>query len=114
MIRLGLLLAVSWSLDGEPACPVTESCFRCIENNAASSNESDHCYFCFETLSCQPAANASDECVDFKNKQCVEQLGGDAKDSVRQALGFTVLAIGLVTDFLVRICAYWMKRHRTF
>lgn len=39
-----------------------------------------------------------------RTKRCVEVLGGDARNSVRYAIGFSILGVALIVDLTVRFC----------
>lgn len=72
------------------------TCLRCIDLG---------CGYCFNTKSCYnmttQAPEGCDKC-ESRTKQCVKELGGDASDSVRYAIGFTILGISIVIDLLIR------------
>jgi hypothetical protein len=83
-------------------CQTDWSCLQCVGGG--------HCGFCFDNSSClSDASGACEAWTTTANKQCIEQLGGDAKDSVRYAIGFTVLAVGIAIDVAIRVivsCRY--------
>jgi hypothetical protein len=57
---------------------------------------------------CYPVRPGRDTCQDRdidekRSDRCVQELGGDAKQSVRFAIGFTVLGVAIAIDLAVRI-----------
>jgi hypothetical protein len=103
-----LFLRSARSASDESDCPNTTSCFRCLDANAKDSSGVRHhdCYFCWADMTCRTEGEKFDGCVNTRTKQCIEQLGGDAKTANRYALGFTILAIAIIIDVTVRIIAY--------
>lgn len=83
----------------ESSCIATKTnCLRCLEDA--------DCFFCVDDSLCY-SVNSTVECKQkesSRTKRCVEELGGDAKDSVRYAIGFSILAVSLIIDISVRIC----------
>jgi hypothetical protein len=106
MLLLLFLRSVSLAGD-EGDCPNTTRCFRCLDANAKDSSGVRHhdCYFCWADMTCRSTTEKHDNCVNTRTKQCVEQLGGDAKISHRYVLGFTILLITVIIDVSVRIIA---------
>jgi hypothetical protein len=45
----------------------------------------------------------------MKNKQCMDEFGGDAKKVVRLAIGFSVIGFGIAVDVTIRILT-WRSR----
>lgn len=83
-----------------------KNCLSCIEENSKDDND---CGWCWSESKCYEIKSANyTKCAEkdsTRTKKCVEQLGGDAKDSVRYAVGFTILAVAIVVDVVVRIMA---------
>jgi hypothetical protein len=102
-----LFLRSARSDDDDGNCPNTTRCFRCLDANAKNSSgvRQHDCYFCWNDKTCRPGTDPHDGCVNTRTKECVEQLGGDAKVSNRYALGFTILAVALIIDVTVRVIA---------
>ncbi|KAH0792822.1 hypothetical protein GPJ56_003232 [Histomonas meleagridis] len=76
----------------------TTNCLRCLEDTG--------CFFCLDDSSCY-TTNTTFECKNkeaTRTKRCIEELGGDAKDSVRYAIGFSILGASIIIDVAVRIC----------
>jgi hypothetical protein len=77
-------------------CQTNWSCLQCVGGG--------HCGFCFDNSSClDKGSSTCQSWTASANKQCVEQLGGDAKGSVRYAIGFTVVAVGIAIDVTIRL-----------
>lgn len=103
-----LILLISFaSSTTEEDCAAKTNCLSCLEV--------ENCYFCykFEDLKkgssepkCLLVNGTSSTCVDSdkkRSKRCVEELGGDAKDSVRYAIGFSILAASILVDVAIRL-----------
>ena len=106
-IFLTLLISFASSTT-EADCAVKTNCLSCLEV--------ENCYFCykFDEQKSAPAPqcllinSTSPVCIDSdkkRSKRCVEELGGDAKDSVRYAIGFSILAASILIDIAIRICS---------
>lgn len=106
-IILGLFAQFTYSVTTPEDCAKKTNCLSCLEI--------PDCYFCFsfesgtadDTPKCQ-FVNSTAKCqdrVNKRNKVCVEELGGDAKDSVRYAIGFSILAASILIDLAVRFCS---------
>jgi hypothetical protein len=84
------------------ACVTGETtCLRCLEDS--------DCFFCRDDNLCKISGDTN--CTNAGKEttistQCVEDLGGDAKTSVRYAIGFSILGISLCIDLLVRFLAH--------
>ncbi|KAK8882450.1 hypothetical protein M9Y10_045092 [Tritrichomonas musculus] len=79
------------------SCLEVENCFFCYKFEEQKNNNGPQCML----------INATG-CVDSdkkRSKRCVEELGGDAKDSVRYAIGFSILAASIVIDLAIRLCS---------
>jgi hypothetical protein len=75
------------------------TCLRCLQD--------DGCSFCRDTAQCSDNKTiACEKWEDTVSTQCVEDLGGDAKQSVRYAIGFAVLAVAIAIDLTVRFIAH--------
>ena len=78
-----------------------KNCLSCLEDEGCGWCWSDSkCYEIESTnyTSCQQKDNT-------RSKQCVEQLGGDAKDSVRYQVGCAILFVALAVDITCRVMA---------
>ena len=84
----------NYCIDGET------NCLLCLENS--------ECSFCRSNSLCYNSSSTlfETECVEkvsTRDKQCVRELGYDAKQSFRYAFGFTVLGVSILIDIIVRI-----------
>lgn len=106
-ILLSLLISFASSTTEED-CAVKTNCLSCLEV--------ENCYFCYKfeekkgsaVPKCLLVNSTSPVCVDSdkkRSKRCVEELGGDAKDSVRYAIGFTILGVSILIDLAIRLCS---------
>lgn len=82
----------------ESSCITTKTnCLLCLEDV--------NCFFCVDDSLCY-SVNSTVKCNQkegFRTKRCIEELGGDAKSTVRYAIGFTILGVSLIIDISVRI-----------
>lgn len=106
-VFLTLLISFASSTTEED-CAVKTNCLSCLEV--------ENCYFCYKFdeqksttgPKCLLINATSPVCVDSdkkRSKRCIEELGGDAKDSVRYAIGFTILGASILIDLAIRLCA---------
>ena len=77
------------------SCLDTADCFFC----RSSDEKINGCY----PLSANETVCQGGEVEKERTKKCVEELGGDAKDSVRYAIGGTILAVAIIIDITIRI-----------
>ena len=97
---LGLLLGSAVAA----GCADRANCLACLEV--------DECGFCWDSgrFGCVNVTQEKGECQNLdttRSKRCVEELGGDAKNSVRYAVGFTILGAAIVIDLTLR---FYMTR----
>jgi hypothetical protein len=79
------------------------NCLKCLDDNAEGNVT---CYFCWQGNRCYdriPLDCPESDLVQTRTQKCVEELGGDSKQSVRFAIGFSVLGVAIVIDLTVRI-----------
>ena len=93
---LSLLLA---SVSASDCASGNTSCLLCI-------GLSD-CGYCWDEgkVGCVVANSTCQDLATTRTRKCVEQLGGDAKNSVRYGIGFSILAVAIAIDVAVRILA---------
>lgn len=104
-IFLALLISFASSTPEED-CAAKVNCLSCLEV--------ENCYFCYKfeenkgtfKPQCLFINATSPVCTDSdkkRSKRCVEELGGDAKNSVRYAIGFSILAASILVDIVIRL-----------
>jgi hypothetical protein len=116
IVLLRLLSAASPGPEDNGYCPEpsnSTTCFWCLAHNEDQKHYPHaNCYFCFDDKSCRSPNNITETCqqsTNTKNEQCMEELGGDAKKTVRLAVGFSVMAVGIIVDATIRFLA-WRTR----
>jgi hypothetical protein len=97
-----LVLVAATLFADECGLPANATCPRCLDQTG--------CIYCFANSTCLPSNATCENYVTTRTKECVAQLGGDAKDSVRYAIGFSVLGVALAVDGTVRFVAWRRKR----
>jgi hypothetical protein len=103
------LLAVSDENLLDPNCTIYNlSCLKCIHLSGGRCSFCRTDSFCY--LSDSPDANNCTNIEENVTTKCVEELGGDAKPSVRLAIGLSVVIIGISVDLVVRYIYYLQNR----
>jgi hypothetical protein len=97
-----------------PLAVASLTCQEASNTNCPHCFDADGCAYCFDTNGCYPrdAANCTNP-TTTRTKECIAQLGGDAKDSVRYAIGFSVLGVALAVDGIIRFVT-WRRKQDTY
>jgi hypothetical protein len=102
VLLLGVLIGVARGVCGG-SNQEGMNCLKCLDDNAEGNVT---CYYCWKGNRCSDRKFfdcPESDLVHKRDKKCVEELGGDSKQSVRFAIGFTVLGVAIAIDLTVRI-----------